>query len=634
MTDRHALVHLCSLIVASLCVIWIAGPLPLPICLVGLGIAAIWLRREFTVGLWTWLLFVLLIAFGVATTEDIPTNDVLLIGPARLRNLLIQAPLAGIFVNALTVRPKDPRRTGLLIVIGLVVIASNVTNTFSFSGKVVSVLLALCILAILVINHPRKQGFENLVQVPALGLMVTIFVFSFSSLFIISKQDVLYGFGNRLFDGRPSSSARGFDGLAQPALTPLFGDPGNPSRVLSIQQVTPLYLRHSSFRTYQAGAWLPTVQSRATAPLPSRYMATNQQTSIQIHRYNTVDQVLYVPVSASQIASGTDSDLSWAPGEGGPIVSTRQGDQNYSFIDTDIMSDMLCNNFFDRPDASYLDTPPELSRILDDTIDALRLNEGYTLETAARVITALQSEHGYSLTFKPMFEDPLTTFLSTPGSNAHCSYFASAATLILRRLGFPCRFVTGFLAHERVGNTLTVRAHDAHAWVEIWVPRRGWVTLEATPGGGIPHSSYASLSLWTKMSESIFDLWTYLLVWFVRVKTALICVLGVVMTLVIGAWYLQKHRTRLRLTSTEQFRKDVEVHYLHIMQLFAVGPPVNQTLQAHFQEKRPMISSFAAAELSDILRQYDMSRYGEIDNMPAVLRQIATLKDALGKKKR
>lgn len=634
MTDRYALVHLCSLIIASLSVIWIAGPLPLPICLVGLGLVAIWLRRGFTVGLWAWLLFVVLIVFGVATTEDVATNDVLLIGPARLRNLLIQAPLAGIFVNAITVRPKDPRQTGLLIVIGLVLIACNVTNTFSFSGKVVSILLALCILAVLVVNHPRKQGYKSLVHLPAMGLVVTIFVFSFSSLFIISKQDMLYGFGNRLFDARPSSRAGGFDSLAQPTLTPLFGDPGNPTRVLSIQQVAPLYLRQASFRTYQAGAWFPTVQSRATAPLPTRYTDTNQQSSIQVHRYNTTDQVVYMPVSASQIASGTSSDLAWAPGEGGPIMSISQGDQNYSFVDTDVMSDMVCNNLFDRPDASYLDTPEELSGILDDTIEALSLTEGYTLETAANVIAALQSQHGYSLTFKPMNGDPLATFLSRSGSNAHCSYFASATTLILRRLGFPCRFVTGFLAHERVGNTLTVRAHDAHAWVEIWVPRRGWVTLEATPGGGIPHSTYDSLSLWTRISEAIFDLWTDLLVSFAASKTAVIAVLGGVLTLVISAWYLKKRRTRLRLTPTEQFRKEVEAHYLHIMQIFAVTPPVNQTLQAHFQQARDMISSFAAVELADILRQYDLSRYGEVDNMPAVLQQITTLKEDLGKKKR
>src|SRR2546430_10692615 len=55
--------------------------------------------------------------------------------------------------------------------------------------------------------------------------------------------------------------------------------------------------------------------------------------------------------------------------------------------------------------------------------------------------------------------------------------------VLLRTLGIPARLVTGFLpgVWNDFGNYYTIRQQDAHAWVEVYFPRSGWVTFDPTP---------------------------------------------------------------------------------------------------------------------------------------------------------
>ena len=93
----------------------------------------------------------------------------------------------------------------------------------------------------------------------------------------------------------------------------------------------------------------------------------------------------------------------------------------------------------------------------------------------------------------PSQEDPLTYFLLAKPP-AHCEYFASGAAVLLRAVGVPCRYVTGFVAAERneYGGYWVSRNRDAHAWVEAFDRQRGWVLVEATPASGVPQTVAAS----------------------------------------------------------------------------------------------------------------------------------------------
>lgn len=77
---------------------------------------------------------------------------------------------------------------------------------------------------------------------------------------------------------------------------------------------------------------------------------------------------------------------------------------------------------------------------------------------------------------------------------AHCEVFASALVMMLRSQRIPARLVTGYRSTEwdEEGRVLTVRARHAHAWVEAWDPRAGWITVDPTPAGDGDFASASS----------------------------------------------------------------------------------------------------------------------------------------------
>lgn len=100
-----------------------------------------------------------------------------------------------------------------------------------------------------------------------------------------------------------------------------------------------------------------------------------------------------------------------------------------------------------------------------------------------RTVRFVQNECHYSLDVgKFHSQDPVAEFLFEK-KRGYCEYFASAAAVLLRLQGIPCRYVTGFVVQEwnRQGGHFVVREADAHAWIEAYVPGRGWIEVDATP---------------------------------------------------------------------------------------------------------------------------------------------------------
>lgn len=138
--------------------------------------------------------------------------------------------------------------------------------------------------------------------------------------------------------------------------------------------------------------------------------------------------------------------------------------------------------------------------ILAEEIEQLMAGEGdeeyygnFLLDyCATMILDLLHGRCSYQLYLNeiPKGRDPIEYFLNE-SHQGYCVHFASAATLMLQRLGIPARYCTGYIvkssAFQHVSRGVyeaEVLDRNAHAWVEIYMPGYGWIPYEMTPGYG------------------------------------------------------------------------------------------------------------------------------------------------------
>ncbi len=78
----------------------------------------------------------------------------------------------------------------------------------------------------------------------------------------------------------------------------------------------------------------------------------------------------------------------------------------------------------------------------------------------------------------------------------YCQHYAGAMALMLRYLGVPARVAAGFTSgsYKRDTGRWVVTDLNAHAWVEVWFPRFGWLPFDPTPGRGTFDAAYSNAS--------------------------------------------------------------------------------------------------------------------------------------------
>lgn len=118
---------------------------------------------------------------------------------------------------------------------------------------------------------------------------------------------------------------------------------------------------------------------------------------------------------------------------------------------------------------------PALARVdLDD----------YTrLEMLARSIASV-CKYNTQAAAVPRGKDPVDFFL-TESKEGYCDLFASAFVLEARRMGYPARYVTGYLvqsSQRQSDGTYLVQEKHSHAWAEVHFEGFGWIPFDATAG--------------------------------------------------------------------------------------------------------------------------------------------------------
>jgi transglutaminase-like putative cysteine protease len=133
--------------------------------------------------------------------------------------------------------------------------------------------------------------------------------------------------------------------------------------------------------------------------------------------------------------------------------------------------------------AHYLAVPATTTDRTRALATQLSANTASTYDAILAMQTWLGQHTEYDLDapVPPVGTDAVDEFLF--GSRrGFCEQIASALAVMLRTQGVPARLATGYVPGERdrVSGVWTVRARDAHAWVEVWFPGIGWQAFDPT----------------------------------------------------------------------------------------------------------------------------------------------------------
>lgn len=164
---------------------------------------------------------------------------------------------------------------------------------------------------------------------------------------------------------------------------------------------------------------------------------------------------------------------------------------------TDILSDYeayVTDTYLSIPDSFDKDIFEFIQRTLRDQLEPIQEDYlsgvmpvgQYRYTVASIVAEYLRSNYTYSLDGSNNSRNPVMQFLNDT-KRGHCSLYASAMTLILRQIGIPARYCTGFYVEGEDGsNSVLLREKNLHAWVEVYTGQYGWVTFDPTSSSAYP----------------------------------------------------------------------------------------------------------------------------------------------------
>lgn len=143
----------------------------------------------------------------------------------------------------------------------------------------------------------------------------------------------------------------------------------------------------------------------------------------------------------------------------------------------------------------YLQVPDSLKGICTEFDQYLKKEGKSTKSSTSELLVAVKNfitkDTTYSLSpgKTPSDRDTVEYFLKE-SKLGYCTYYATAAAVLLRHAGVPARYVEGmYISRDKLKNCksneeIEVQDEDAHAWIEVYDDRYGFVPVEVTPGRG------------------------------------------------------------------------------------------------------------------------------------------------------
>ncbi len=155
----------------------------------------------------------------------------------------------------------------------------------------------------------------------------------------------------------------------------------------------------------------------------------------------------------------------------------------------------------------YLKLPDELDPRVRSLAQRLSARATGFVQRAALLRQHLRSAYSYDLVQPSEATlQPLAHFLFD-SHRGHCEFFAVAYAALLRAAGIPARVVGGFAfgAWDDAAELAVFSAADAHAWVEWYLPKVGWVVDDATPRVLAEPAHLVGVSAWLERLARFWD---------------------------------------------------------------------------------------------------------------------------------
>lgn len=254
-----------------------------------------------------------------------------------------------------------------------------------------------------------------------------------------------------------------------------------------------IYLKGTAYADYRDNTW-SIISDNNAARYPQDFVpftatiGNNALTDTRVHMLNE-SKIAYVPYFLESLPDNLNSVADVCVKN-----DTDKNEFNYSHYPFYAENTYRYNNSAEAEDYKTFvyDTYLEIPRTTQIELRRIAEQEGFldseltVSEKIEMVKNYISNSKTYSLKTPkmPSGKDFATWFLNE-SNTGYCVHFATAGTL-LRAVGIPARYVTGYYATAYANQTVTVTTDNAHAWVEYYSDTAGWIPLECTPSSFQP----------------------------------------------------------------------------------------------------------------------------------------------------
>jgi transglutaminase-like putative cysteine protease len=259
-----------------------------------------------------------------------------------------------------------------------------------------------------------------------------------------------------------------------------------------------LYWRGVTYDYYDGASWRNTDQTRVTVdpgqaglhfePMRARALVTET-----VQPFMPASTLLYGAQNILGAGLSVEYTLSYTPDQLAEVSSVRArqvihpGDA-YQVVSAVTQADpvSLARSGTDYPQwisERYLQLPDTITPRTRELAESITSAAGDPYAKAVAIETWLRENIAYNqqIAAPPEGVDGVD-YLLFQTREGYCNYYASAMVVMLRSVGVPARFSAGYAQGEYNAErgAYRVRAHDAHAWPEVYFASYGWVEFEPT----------------------------------------------------------------------------------------------------------------------------------------------------------